>query len=398
MKLHPLCEAFPPLSDAELTNLAADIKANGLHHPILTFKGKILDGRNRYIACQSVGVTPETIEITGSEADAAKRVFAENVLRRHLQKGQAAAIVVSSEELVKLAKRAAQERKAAGQKSGGRGKKKTSPQNCGKEAAKDLADFAGCSTRTIEAALAIKDADLGALEKVVSGEVALNRAERIIRDKNAAGKRAKQAEEDALLRGIPLPAPDIRQGAFSAVLADVADVDLVLTDPPYPKEYLPLWSELGAWCARVLRPGHMLVTYTGHLFLPEVIARLSEHLEYVWCGWLRTPGQNYRSHVRPVMSQGRPILFFSRGTVAKEPRFTDEYTSEESKTGDQHEWQQSIGTPQKLIETLTRPGDLIADPFLGAGTFALAAKVTGRRVIGAEIDAEHFATCKERIA
>ena len=52
MKLepHPSSAMFPPISDEDFDKLAADIKLNGLHQPIVRYQGKILDGNNRYRA------------------------------------------------------------------------------------------------------------------------------------------------------------------------------------------------------------------------------------------------------------------------------------------------------------------------------------------------------------
>jgi hypothetical protein len=49
---HPLAECFPLLPLVELQTLALDIAKNGLIHPVVIFEGKILEGRNRYRACQ----------------------------------------------------------------------------------------------------------------------------------------------------------------------------------------------------------------------------------------------------------------------------------------------------------------------------------------------------------
>jgi N6-adenosine-specific RNA methylase IME4 len=86
MDFHPIANIFPMLPDAELETLAADIKANGLHHPITTYEGKVLDGRNRYAACTIACVEPLFIEYEGD--DPVGFVISENIVRRHLDETQ----------------------------------------------------------------------------------------------------------------------------------------------------------------------------------------------------------------------------------------------------------------------------------------------------------------------
>ncbi len=50
-----------------------------------------------------------------------------------------------------------------------------------------------------------------------------------------------------------------------------------------------------------------------------------------------------------------------------------------------------------IIETFTRPGDVILDPFMGSGTTGVARMKTGRRFVGYEIDPSFFAIASERI-
>lgn len=57
--------------------------------------------------------------------------------------------------------------------------------------------------------------------------------------------------------------------------------------------------------------------------------------------------------------------------------------------------------PPKLAEPCvlagSRPGDLVADPFAGAGTTGLVAQRLGRRFVGVEISAEYAALARDRL-
>lgn len=57
--------------------------------------------------------------------------------------------------------------------------------------------------------------------------------------------------------------------------------------------------------------------------------------------------------------------------------------------------------PQKLaelaIESFSKDGDIILDPFMGSGTTGVVAKQLGREFIGIELDTEYFKFAKSRI-
>lgn len=86
MTFHPLAELFPLMEGAEFGNLIADIKANGLNEPIVLHEDMILDGRNRYRACQAAGVNPHFRPFAGG--DPAEYVISANIHRRHLTAAQ----------------------------------------------------------------------------------------------------------------------------------------------------------------------------------------------------------------------------------------------------------------------------------------------------------------------
>ena len=57
-----------------------------------------------------------------------------------------------------------------------------------------------------------------------------------------------------------------------------------------------------------------------------------------------------------------------------------------------------VELPQRLMDLYTYRGDLVLDPFMGAGTTALAAVRTGRRYVGFDTDAGYVALAEQRIA
>ena len=57
-----------------------------------------------------------------------------------------------------------------------------------------------------------------------------------------------------------------------------------------------------------------------------------------------------------------------------------------------------VELPQRLIDLYTYRGDLVLDPFIGAGTTAVAAVRTGRHYVGFDTDADYIALAKQRIA
>jgi ParB-like nuclease domain len=92
MKAHSIADLFPMLEGDDLQALANDIRENGLHEPILVFEGEIIDGRNRYAACQLAGVEPRIADYKGLRSDIPARIISMNLQRRHLTTEQRAHI------------------------------------------------------------------------------------------------------------------------------------------------------------------------------------------------------------------------------------------------------------------------------------------------------------------
>jgi hypothetical protein len=77
------------MTEDELQELAADIAANGLVHPIIVDDEKqLIDGRNRLAACKIAKVEPRFEQLNGR--DALAYIVSANLARRNLSKGQQA--------------------------------------------------------------------------------------------------------------------------------------------------------------------------------------------------------------------------------------------------------------------------------------------------------------------
>ena len=92
MRHHPIADIWPMMDQAQLQDLADDIKKNGQLQFIWLYEGMILDGRNRYAACQLAGIQPKTKDYTGDEPTAF--AVSLNDKRRHMNKGSLAAVAV----------------------------------------------------------------------------------------------------------------------------------------------------------------------------------------------------------------------------------------------------------------------------------------------------------------
>ena len=86
MEFHDLANGYPILSDDELAVMAKGM-AGGMdpRFPIVTYQGKILEGRNRYLAANIAEVPHIFKEFEGTEAEAKAFVILANENRRHLK-------------------------------------------------------------------------------------------------------------------------------------------------------------------------------------------------------------------------------------------------------------------------------------------------------------------------
>jgi site-specific DNA-methyltransferase (adenine-specific) len=185
-------------------------------------------------------------------------------------------------------------------------------------------------------------------------------------------------------------------------------VDAIITDPPYPAEFLELFGNLDGdvnpidglaeVSARILKPGGICAVMIGQSYLPEIVARMSKALDYRWTLAYLTPGgQAVQVWDRKVNTFWKPILLFTNGKPENADWLGDVTTSAVNDNDKNHHyWGQSESGMADLIERLSKPGDLVCDPFLGGGTTAVVCHQLGRRFIGCDVDQQCLDTTIER--
>jgi hypothetical protein len=177
---HPAAEAFPALLPAEFAELKADIAARGLLQAIWLYEGQILDGRNRYRACQELGIEPTFRTYEGTTP--IEFAWSLNGLRRHLTSSQRAAIAVKLLEPLKVEAKKRQE-------AGVNQYTKSLPPHLAEgsaasgEAAAHAARIAGVSRSYVNDAKSVAARDPELFGRVQRGELSVNKAHQIVKER-----------------------------------------------------------------------------------------------------------------------------------------------------------------------------------------------------------------------
>lgn len=417
---HPAADLFPMLTGTDLAELAEDIKQHGLIEPIWLYDDPehgrvILDGRNRLAACKLAGVEPRTRVYTG--ADPIRFSLSLNEKRRHLNQGQRAMLAL---EVEKMYARQAKARLAESNRNRAQepivakmpqwtesapapapatvapiAPKITERKEVAAKSREQAAQAVGASGRAVQQAKRVARVAPDLAEKVKAGKVSLGNADKIVQRREAARK-----QEEAIVQAQELPpVADLRVGDFRSVLTDLTGkVDAIITDPPYPHEFIPLLSDLSRVAAQVLKPGGICAVMMGQNYLPEVYARLSEHLDYHWTFAYLTPGgQSVQVWPKKVNTFWKPIITLTNGPLEVE-RWMGDVAKSEVNNNDKrfHHWGQSESGMADLVKRLTVPGQTVLDPFMGAGTTGVVALALGREFIGCDLDASMVAKADAR--
>jgi hypothetical protein len=93
LEIHPLAELFPPMSEKEFEKFLEDVKeAARIIDPLWTYQGKVIDGRNRLLACKRLGIERVPTREWDGKGSLLEFVISINLRRRHLKERQRAMI------------------------------------------------------------------------------------------------------------------------------------------------------------------------------------------------------------------------------------------------------------------------------------------------------------------
>ena len=385
-------DLIPPLTKEEFKQLENNCMSEGIREKILTWNGFIIDGHNRYEIATRWDLDFETENKHFDNEEAVKEWMILNQFgRRNLSNYQRSVLASELEDVFSKKAKENQVRKP-----------NSVPQISAKQnvdTRKELSKVASVSHDTIAKVKKIQEkAPEEIKEKLRTGEVSINAAYKEIKKEEKKAEKENERDRLAEIGKNKKIEIDFRLGDFEEVFKDIPDgsIDCIITDPPYPKEFIEVWSKLSRFAKRVLKPNGYCVAYSGQMYLPEVMKRMCENLDYYWTFAVYHEGQTQIVNGINLMCRWKPVLIFQNGKKKIENTFQDYFISEQrEKNG--HDWQQSKSGVAYLIEMFTKKGDTILEPFAGSGTTMIVAKAKGRNVIGAEIDEKTFNIAKALI-
>ena len=406
---HPfndLVHVFPVMTRDEFAALVASIRQRGLLDPITLWRGQIVDGRHRFLACIKAGAPPR-FEHLPDDADPLEHVLNKNQDRRDTS----------------ISQKAVSAYKVTSRSGPGRPRKDDQDNPERPYTQQEAAKRFGVSRSQVNAAGRVMSPDSQAhpaLRRAVEqGRVTIYDGGKVVdeppgiqrealarvvrgRARTIAGaarevKREIGQREDALARESNLArtigdAVTLHRSSVADLhkLVAPASVDAVITHPPTDARDLHPFSELAAFAAHALRPAGVLAVLASATNLPQVIGHLQHpdlrwviELDLQFSGIQGRSGSPYWVNLRrrPLLVYAKPGFRLSGGDdviVVPPP--------EDPSRGLGRRNSLEVGMAL-AVQRFTRPGQVVCDPFLlGRAGTALGARRNGCTFIGADRD------------
>ena len=194
-------------------------------------------------------------------------------------------------------------------------------------------------------------------------------------------------------------------------------IDVIITDPVWPdcKPDLPGKQDAARLFANAAkefaRLAPRVIIHLGITTDPRLLVYISTSLPFIQCCWLRWIPPSYRGpilvsadvayvfgHTRLPGDGSRVFGAESKDEVNSVNRKNKKYDPRKDTRENPHPTSRSITHVSWLVQRFSRPGDLILDPFCGAGTTCVAARLAGRNFCGMEIDPTYADYASDRVA
>jgi len=405
----PKYQVLPDLPAEEFQALKEDIRRRGVQVPIeITTEDEILDGHQRLRACEQLAIRDYPVKVVaGLRTDQEKRHHAirANLLRRQLTREQRRTLIADELRRTrgKLSNRVLAGLFACSDHTIATVRRELESgaqiAHLPKSEGRDGKSYPSRRTTSIltpnpREARAAQERLIFLGEDAPEATISLNQARKLAHQK----ERADLLEDGKHVR--------INSDQIKIVNADFRTVtlpkkcDLIFCDPPYSREHLTLYGDLGAWAQTNLKRGGYLACYAGHYHLPDVLDQLRKHLDYIWTFVIIHKGYYDTKVVYPhnILASWKPVLLFSNGKPAvQHPTMRDVIISGRSKDNYPHE--QPVEDAVFFVGCLSQPGDLVVDVCCGSASSGCAVVRLGeRRFIGYDKDKRAIAIARRRVA
>lgn len=238
---------------------------------------------------------------------------------------------------------------------------------------------------------------------------------------------------------IDITESQLLQGDCVKIMKTIPDdsIGCIITDPPYNlglfmhdrntnlkkmrenqfayagwdnMEYGPWKKSMGEFmkqCARVSKKRASLIVFMSILKVADIVELAQKYgYYYKTTGvWHKLNPMPRNMNIHYVNSTECWIYFINKGTSGtfnNNGRVLHDYLessvtpSSEKKHGS-HPTQKPLKILNELITTLTNPGDVVLDPFMGSGSTCVSALLNDRRYIGIELNEEYLTIAQKRI-
>ncbi len=390
LTFHDIANIFPLLRGEELASLVEDIRENGLIEPIWLYEGKILDGRNRYVACCEAGIEPTFRQYKGN--DPIGFVISLNIERRDLS---ATAKAIAACKALPLYE--AVERRGGDHKSNGTEETKTKKFSglISGENAHLVAKKFHTNGQYVKYIKALAEDFPEIYQRMVDGELTVVEAKKAakLEDYQIRMKELQVHEGDVWQLGRHmLYCGDNRSEAFMG-LCSQHEIAFAFADPPYNAE-VAVWDKGFVWEHDYLFDLAPIVAVTpGIASLQQFLCKTSMPYKWMMVCYIDN------GMTRGALGFGNYIaiaLFYKE--LPKQVRSAKDFLqvsiSIDERDPSGHKGQKPLPLMAHLVGMFAKESEVVCDPFLGTGTTLIACEQKGRVCIGAESDLE---TCKQII-